>query len=589
MIAGREVRASARTAGVERLQRVARQLADLTRGTVAARDSLSQAIGSDPAIRAALAGRVDTAAVQGRLRQLTRPQDQGLSTQLWSADRQLVASLGSPPPSDPEPLPPLSGDRSWGAFREVGEESLYWATTPIREDARTLGWFALRQRLGSRQTAQALGSLLGSDIQLIIGNRAAGSWAFLDGRPFSPPTDSIALDTPFSIQTADGPAVAVATALPGTPWVLLGEIPIAALDARPRAFIERMALVGLLLLLAIGLVGWQVSHRLTAPLEDLATAADALARGEGVRRVPEAGGDELALLGRAFNGMSDRVAEHAEALREGLEEARALAASLQDSNVAAEQARADAQAANQTKSEFLATMSHEIRTPINAVIGYTDLLAQGIPDPPTEKQKEFLKRIDRSSRLLISLVDDVLDFARIESGEMRVQRGIGAAADVVQTARAALEPEAAQKGLTLSARCAPDLLFQGDPRRVQQIVLNLVSNAVKFTARGGSVDLACTAMDRGPSGSAGDWLRVDVRDTGIGIRPEELRRIFEPFVQAETGFTREHGGVGLGLAISRALAVRLGGDVTVESEPGRGSCFSLWLPAVTATAPAGKI
>jgi signal transduction histidine kinase len=322
-----------------------------------------------------------------------------------------------------------------------------------------------------------------------------------------------------------------------------------------------------------------VSLRLTAPLDSLATAADALARGEEAR-VPEEGDDEIARLARAFNSMSDQVAQHDEALRHRLDEASALAQRLQEANVAAEEAREAAQAANQAKSEFLATMSHEIRTPINAVIGYTDLLAQGIPDPPTARQKEFLQRIERSSKLLIALVNDVLDFARIESGELRVQRGVGSAVDLVQAARASLDPVASQKGVRLSARCQSDLAFQGDPRRVQQILLNLLSNAVKFTPKGGSVEVVCEPADRGPADAAGEWLRIDVRDTGIGIAPEELDRIFEPFVQAETGFTREHGGVGLGLSISRRLATLLGGDITVESARGEGSCFTLWLPGV---------
>jgi signal transduction histidine kinase len=230
-------------------------------------------------------------------------------------------------------------------------------------------------------------------------------------------------------------------------------------------------------------------------------------------------------------------------------------------------------------------MSHEIRTPINAVIGYTELLEQGIPDEPTERQREYLQRIERSSRLLMSLVNDVLDFARLESGQLRVEMGIGSAREAILAATSALEPQAARKNIRLTARFGDTATYRGDPHRVQQILLNLVSNAVKFTAGGGEVSITATLDAQGPDGrpaSRGCWLRFDVADTGIGIAQDQQERVFEPFVQGEVGFTRVHGGAGLGLAISRRLASMMSGEITLESRRGEGSRFTLWLESPVA-------
>jgi PAS domain S-box-containing protein len=249
----------------------------------------------------------------------------------------------------------------------------------------------------------------------------------------------------------------------------------------------------------------------------------------------------------------------------------------------AQQARGDAERANQAKSQFLANMSHEIRTPINAVMGYADLLDAGVAGELTPQQEEYLGRIRRSSQHLLGLVNDVLDLAKIEAGEMTVREEEGSAVSVMGAALQLVGPQAAARGVELAPAegCGPRARFRGDEDRVRQIVVNLLSNAVKFTEAGGRVAVRCEVrMEAGAALEGGPWLAVEVEDTGVGIAPEQLERVFAPFVQVEEGHTRTRGGTGLGLTISRSLARMMGGDLTVRSSLGRGSCFTLWLPAV---------
>jgi PAS domain S-box-containing protein len=248
----------------------------------------------------------------------------------------------------------------------------------------------------------------------------------------------------------------------------------------------------------------------------------------------------------------------------------------------AERARRAAEEANRAKSGFLATMSHEIRTPINAMMGYTDLLEMELAGPLTDQQRQYLSRIHASGEHLLGLVTDVLDFAKIEAGEMVFVREPVPVQAVAKGAMAMVAPQARSREVALEDEGGPaGVSALGDPDRVRQIVLNLLSNAVKFTQPGGRVRVRAAVRATGPAelrAGPGPWVVVEVEDTGIGIAPEHMERIFEPFRQVDETHTREQGGTGLGLAISRRFARLMGGDITARSRPGEGSVFTLWLP-----------
>ena len=308
-------------------------------------------------------------------------------------------------------------------------------------------------------------------------------------------------------------------------------------------------------------------------------AAEQAARSEAERR-----GEELRLL-------SEQLEEQAIELEQEREEAQALSEELEQTNQelqralseanearrAAEVAAARAAEANRAKSDFLATMSHELRTPLNAIAGYAQLLEMGLRGPVTAAQHEDLARILRSQVHLTTLINEVLSYARLESGAVTYALEPTLVAAAATEAAAHVEPQRLAKGITLELRL-PELtggsptLVLADHDKLQQIFINLLSNAVKFTPQGGRIVLELSSEP-----DAHGMAVIRVSDTGIGIPTDKLQAVFEPFVQIGRSLNSPGEGTGLGLAISRDLARGMGGDLTAESVPGEGSVFTLTL------------
>ena len=240
-------------------------------------------------------------------------------------------------------------------------------------------------------------------------------------------------------------------------------------------------------------------------------------------------------------------------------------------------ARDRAEAADRTKSVFLATMSHELRTPLNSIIGFTGIMLQGLAGPLNAEQTKQLRMVKDSGQHLLALINDVLDISKIEAGEIEITNAPFDLPESIRKVVQTVTPLAKKKQLSLIAQIAPDVnRITSDCWRVEQILLNLLSNAIKFTEQGEVTLTAEIVPDtRHIPHSA---LRISVADTGLGIKREDLDKLFQPFRQLDTGLTRQHEGTGLGLAICKRLVGRLGGTITVESERGKGSTFRFTLP-----------
>jgi len=240
--------------------------------------------------------------------------------------------------------------------------------------------------------------------------------------------------------------------------------------------------------------------------------------------------------------------------------------------------------ASRLKSEFLANMSHELRTPLTAILGFADVLSDGLAGPVSDDQRSYLGEIVQAGTHLLSVIGDILDMSKIEAGKMDLELGLVDMGELVDACLSVVREPAFSKGLVLERSLASLPLLYVDGRRVKQILINLLSNAVKFTEKGRvEVVVACHPPD------APEWLAIDVVDTGAGVPPESIERMFQPFEQLDGSATRQHEGTGLGLALVRRLVALHGGEIDVDTTPGVGTSFQIRLPFIDAGAERAQV
>ena len=359
---------------------------------------------------------------------------------------------------------------------------------------------------------------------------------------------------------------------------VLGEVHFhlsySSLQHTRQQILTRLLLLMLAALVVFSVLLWLASRLLTQPLKQLVTASRDIRAGNYELALPAARKDEMGELMQAFASMSTEIRRKIEALTHSDALQRQYLSDSHHKQLALEQALIAAEAATKAKSEFLANMSHEIRTPMNGIIVMTEL---ALDNASPDECREYLQIVKTSADRLLDVINDILDFSKIEAGKLSVEQVEFDLPHMLDEALTALKLRAQAKGLSLHCNLAPDVPSHvvGDPTRWRQIVLNLVGNAIKFTPLGGVIDVSLVVHSHT---AAGVILRCAVSDTGIGIAPDQLGHIFEPFSQADSSTTRHFGGTGLGLSITRRLVELMAGHLEVQSEVGRGSTFHFTLP-----------
>ena len=338
-------------------------------------------------------------------------------------------------------------------------------------------------------------------------------------------------------------------------------------------------IVMFLIPIAIVLIYLMVNKLVRRPIESLAEKAKRFAEGDMSATVDVKTEDEIGILGKTFNYMVESVSSFSKKLEEEIQRKTLLLNERTKLMILLERANKELRELDKLKSTFLANMSHELRTPMNAIIGYTDLLIDGVDGTINEDQEKSLKKVAVNARHLLQLINDVLDISKIEAGKMKISPKELDLKWVVESVLPTFEPQLKLKGLTLAVDIPEGLpLVYGDEDRIKEILINLLSNAVKFTQKGG-ITVSARISERGVRpGEPPLFAEVCVEDTGIGIKEEDVGKIFDKFVQVDLTTIRQYEGTGLGLSIARGLVSLHKGVIWVTSKYGEGSKFCFTLP-----------
>jgi len=364
--------------------------------------------------------------------------------------------------------------------------------------------------------------------------------------------------------------------------VFYAATPYAPFAAAAAAASRQVAegLVPLVLVVALGssLLLFMLMLGMLRPLRAIHHAVSRLGEGEWPQEVKVKSRDEVGALAGAFNRMAADLRQTYATIEDKV---RLRTRELEDTNAALAQAREAAEVANKAKSRFLANMSHELRTPLNAIIGYSEILEEEAEDRKLDDLVPDLRKIHGAGRHLLQLINDILDLSKVEAGKMDLYLETFAVRGMLEDVVATIEPLVAKKENRLVVDCPEDIgSIHADMTKLRQSLFNLLSNASKFT-EGGTITLRVRTEEI----EGQRWIRMAVQDSGIGMTPEQVERLFQPFTQADASTTRKYGGTGLGLTITKRFAELMGGTVTVESVQGEGSTFTLILPAEVAARP----
>ena len=575
---------SAVNGATESLQRASGQLASAAEMAIRQLWARYDSVARNEEVRRAVltaergkGGRDSTLAAAERvLSRLTTPVDSGLPVELWSANGQRVAVVGLPPGVQDPVLPESMNGRALGgsrSFPRFGLDSVapgdsvrlgklyasngrvyFWIVKPVMERGRAVGYVAQQRRIAANPQAERnVRALAGEGVSMFYRNADGSVWSSVGGVP-ALPSRPVPNDEARATRGAGEEVLIAQAPIGGTPLVITMESRLRNVLAAPRKTLRKLLLVGLGLLIAGMGAALFIGRDVARPIRTIADGAEAIARGEYDTRVPASRTMEIDRLANSFNHMANEVAVAHRAL---------------------EQKTADAQSANRAKTDFLAKVSHELRTPLNAIAGYTELLEMGLRGPLTDAQRRDLARIRTSGQHLLGLISGVLDLNRIERGQVSYALVRIPIEPFLADLDALVSPQAAAKSLTLEFIPGPNALTViADREKLRQIMLNLLSNAIRFTPAGGRITLSTRARDA-------ERVEIAVHDTGPGIPESRRDEVFEPFVQLDRSLSQPQEGLGLGLAISRDLARGMRGDLAVNSNSMGGASFLLELPRGT--------